>query len=106
MPRSKRGFLTERVREFERRCLIRILRRTKGNVSEAARLAGRDRVQVYRMATIYGIDLRQYRPPPEPDTSSEAGGVEGRGEGQQCAGSPVAQPAEKKHWFGVPIAPE
>ena len=41
--------LNEARREFEREYLVRILRITQGNVTRAARLAGRNRTEFYRL---------------------------------------------------------
>jgi len=42
--------------EFERGYLTRLLRATRGNISEAARLSGQHRPHIYRLLGKYGID--------------------------------------------------
>lgn len=52
-------FETEKI-EFERNYLTRLLKAAKGNVSEAARLSGQHRPQLYRLMQKYSIHPGQY----------------------------------------------
>ena len=49
------------INQFERGYLIRIIKRTKGNVSEAARIAGKERRSLGRLIKKHGIDIAEYR---------------------------------------------
>ena len=49
------------AREFERQVLIRLLRQSRGNVSEAARLAKTTRRNFHRLLLRYGIDTSTFR---------------------------------------------
>lgn len=51
------------VETFERQSIQEILTRTSGNVTEAARISGMDRVVLHRLIRKYGIDSRTYRDP-------------------------------------------
>lgn len=99
MRRRTDSYLAKRLREFERRCLIRILRRVEGDMSNAARIAGRDRSSFYGLLKRHEIDYRSFRrrrprltqhPPAET--------------------SPVAKPADRavaeraREWFGISVA--
>ena len=53
--------LAERVALFERRALIRILRKANGNVANAARLAGHNRTNFYRLLQRHGLDPSAFR---------------------------------------------
>jgi two-component system response regulator GlrR len=48
--------------QFEREYLITLLRRTRGQVSEAARLAGRNRTELYRLLNRYGLSPAMFKP--------------------------------------------
>jgi len=50
------------VAEFERTYLVRVLAETNGNVSSAARLAGKERRAFARLVKKHRIDTAQYRP--------------------------------------------
>jgi DNA-binding NtrC family response regulator len=58
------GSLDHRVWTFKTRCIVRILRRARGNIAEAARLAGRDRKAMYNLLRNHNIDPKLYRPAP------------------------------------------
>jgi two-component system response regulator GlrR len=47
--------------QFEREYLINLLRRTQGQVSEAARLAGRNRTELYRLLNRYGLSPAMFK---------------------------------------------
>jgi two-component system response regulator GlrR len=53
--------LAERVALFERRALIRIPRKANGNVANAARLAGHNRTNFYRLLQRHGLDPSAFR---------------------------------------------
>ena len=53
--------LTEARNRFERQYLVRLLRATHGNVSRAARLAGRDRSKFYQLLRRHHLDPAQFR---------------------------------------------
>jgi two-component system response regulator GlrR len=53
--------LTEARGRFERQYLVRLLRATHGNVSRAARLAGRDRSKFYQLLRRHHLDPAQFR---------------------------------------------
>jgi DNA-binding NtrC family response regulator len=54
------------VENFERQSISELLTRTRGNVTEAARISGMDRAALHRLMRKYGIDSHTYR---EPGTS-------------------------------------
>ncbi|MEZ4742559.1 MAG: sigma-54 dependent transcriptional regulator [Bdellovibrionota bacterium] len=54
--------LTDAKDEFEKRYLERLLRSTKGNVSQASRVAGRIRTDMYRLFAKYTLDPNDYKP--------------------------------------------
>jgi len=47
--------------EFERNYLVGVLRISEGNVANAARIAGRNRTEFYKLLNLYDIDPAQYR---------------------------------------------
>ncbi|MEM6639730.1 MAG: sigma 54-interacting transcriptional regulator [Pseudomonadota bacterium] len=53
--------LNEARSRFERQYLVRVLRRTKGNVSRAAKLAGRDRSKFYKLLHRHELDPATFR---------------------------------------------
>ena len=53
--------LEEARRDFERRYLASVLRITNGNVSHAARLAGRNRTEFYKLLARHGLDPAEHR---------------------------------------------
>jgi DNA-binding NtrC family response regulator len=52
---------TEAKEYFERSFLKKILSATRGNISEAARISGRFRSDIYRLIEKYGIDQEEFR---------------------------------------------
>lgn len=55
--------------QFEREYLIKLLRRTQGQVAEAARLAGRNRTELYRLLHRYGLKPAMFKDQESPDVS-------------------------------------
>ena len=53
--------LAEARAQFEREYLIKLLRRTQGQVTEAARLAGRNRTELYRLLQRYGLSPTMFK---------------------------------------------
>ncbi|MEO1574498.1 MAG: sigma 54-interacting transcriptional regulator, partial [Pseudomonadota bacterium] len=53
--------LNEARSRFERQYLVRVLRTTQGNVSHAARLAGRDRSKFYKLLHRHELDPGSFR---------------------------------------------
>ncbi len=47
--------------DFERNYLVSILRVTEGNVASAARIAGRNRTEFYKLLNQYGLDAATFR---------------------------------------------
>jgi hypothetical protein len=56
------GFLSARVNLFERRCLIRLIRKGEGSVTKAAKLAGRNRTEFYRLMKKHGLNNKEIWP--------------------------------------------
>jgi len=54
--------LNEARRAFEREYLVRILRMTRGNVTNAARLAGRNRTEFYRLLERHSLTPAMFKP--------------------------------------------
>jgi len=54
--------LDEARRTFEREYLVRILKMTAGNVSQAARLAGRNRTEFYRLLERHALEPGMFKP--------------------------------------------
>jgi two-component system response regulator GlrR len=48
--------------EFERNYLLTVLRITQGHVANAAKIAGRNRTEFYKLLNQHGIDPTQFRP--------------------------------------------
>jgi two-component system response regulator GlrR len=68
--------LDEARRVFERAYLVRVLTLTGGNVTRAARLAGRNRTEFYRLLERHSLAPSMFKEPPAgPDG---AGGVRPR----------------------------
>jgi two-component system, NtrC family, response regulator GlrR len=53
--------LKEAKQETERKYLIYVLRLTNGSVANAARIAGRNRTEFYKLLTAHGIDAADFR---------------------------------------------
>ena len=53
--------LKEAKLETERKYLVGVLRMTQGNVASAARIAGRNRTEFYKLLTTHGIDAADFR---------------------------------------------
>ena len=53
--------LKEAKHELERKYLISVLRVTNGNVANAARIAGRNRTEFYKLLSQHGIDAADFR---------------------------------------------
>lgn len=53
--------LKEARQEFERNYLVGVLRVTAGNVANAARIAGRNRTEFYKLLNQYNIDPAEFR---------------------------------------------
>ena len=62
--------LDEARRAFERDYLIRILKITAGNVTRAARLAGRNRTEFYRLLERHGLAPRMFKRSPGGDSAN------------------------------------
>ncbi|MCP5144168.1 MAG: sigma 54-interacting transcriptional regulator [Gammaproteobacteria bacterium] len=54
--------LKEAKDEFERNYLVSVLRITEGNVANAARVAGRNRTEFYKLLNQHGLDAGEFRP--------------------------------------------
>ncbi|MGR8949636.1 MAG: sigma-54-dependent transcriptional regulator [Gammaproteobacteria bacterium] len=54
--------LKEAKHDTERKYLISVLRMTEGNVANAARIAGRNRTEFYKLLTTHGLDAADFRP--------------------------------------------
>ena len=55
--------LDQARRAFERDYLVRILTMTAGNVTRAARLAGRNRTEFYRLLERHSLSPTTFKPP-------------------------------------------
>ena len=55
--------LDQARRAFEREYLARILTMTAGNVTRAARLAGRNRTEFYRLLDRHSLSPAMFKPP-------------------------------------------
>ncbi len=65
----------EAKQKFERDYLVRLLKLTDGNVSDAARLADRNRTEFYRLLQKNGLDPRRFRGGEEPVALERQGGI-------------------------------
>jgi transcriptional regulator of acetoin/glycerol metabolism len=54
-------FFKNRIRQFEKRCLIRILRKTGGNIRQAALLIDERRSRLYRILKRHGLKAQDFR---------------------------------------------
>jgi two-component system response regulator GlrR len=59
--------LDEARRAFERDYLTRILKITAGNVTQAARLAGRNRTEFYRLLDRHALEPAMFKASPRRD---------------------------------------
>ncbi len=59
--------LDQARRAFERDYLVRILKITQGNVTRAARLAGRNRTEFYRLLDRHELAPSAFKPSPRGD---------------------------------------
>ncbi|MGQ0511806.1 MAG: sigma-54 interaction domain-containing protein [Betaproteobacteria bacterium] len=64
--------LDEARRAFERDYLVRILKITTGNVTRAARLAGRNRTEFYRLLERHGLTPKMFKQSPQGDSANQA----------------------------------
>jgi two-component system response regulator GlrR len=64
--------LDEARRAFERDYLARILKITAGNVTQAARLAGRNRTEFYRLLDRHALEPGMFKPSPRGDRETRA----------------------------------
>ena len=55
------GLLDKRVNEFEKRCLIRLLKKTGGNLRKVALLVDTRRTRLYRTMKRHGIKIEDFR---------------------------------------------
>jgi len=55
------GWIDKRVKLFEKRCLIRVLRKTGGNVRQAALMTDIRRVRLYKMMKEHGLRIDDFR---------------------------------------------
>ncbi|WIX35052.1 two-component system response regulator GlrR [Salinicola sp. JS01] len=55
---------------FERSYLIKVLKITEGNVTQAARIAGRNRTDFYKLLARHELDPGAFKPSAMPDTTS------------------------------------
>ena len=55
------GWIDKRVKMFEKRCLARILRKTQGNIRQAAKLADIRRSRLYKMMAEHGLSISDFR---------------------------------------------
>ncbi|WP_353982246.1 two-component system response regulator GlrR [Salinicola endophyticus] len=55
---------------FERSYLIKVLKITEGNVTQAARIAGRNRTDFYKLLARHELDPGAFKPTAMPDTTS------------------------------------
>lgn len=53
--------LEEATRDFERGYLVRLLRMTQGNITNAARIAGRNRTDFYNLLNRHHLEAKQFR---------------------------------------------
>ena len=61
--------LDQARRAFERDYLVRILKITEGSVTRAARLAGRNRTEFYRLLNRHQLALSAFKPSPHGDAA-------------------------------------
>jgi DNA-binding NtrC family response regulator len=66
--------LDQARRAFERNYLVRILTMTSGNVTHAARLAGRNRTEFYRLLDRHSLLPSSFKPSRRDDRREEPAG--------------------------------
>ncbi|MGR8921703.1 MAG: two-component system response regulator GlrR, partial [Gammaproteobacteria bacterium] len=67
--------LKEAKAEFERNYLVSVLRISEGNVANAARIAGRNRTEFYKLLNQYDLEPAAYRASARaPDGEADGGG--------------------------------
>ena len=54
-------FFKTRLRRFEKRCLVRILRKTGGNIRQASLLIDERRSRLYRLLRRHGLKAEDFR---------------------------------------------
>ncbi len=59
--------LDQARRAFERDYLVRVLHLTRGNVTRAAQLAGRNRTEFYRLLDRHALSPAAFKPSPNGD---------------------------------------
>lgn len=62
---------------FEREYLVKVLRVTAGNVADAARIAGRNRTEFYKLLHQHGVDAAEFRSATAPSGAQPAANREG-----------------------------
>jgi len=73
--------LDEARRAFERDYLARILKITAGNVTHAARLAGRNRTEFYRLLDRHALEPGMFKPSSRADSENRANSAASRARG-------------------------
>jgi len=58
---NKAKSLTDAKKDFERKYVEDLLRSTQGSITEAARLAGRNRSDFYKIVQRHGVDVEQFK---------------------------------------------
>lgn len=58
---NKTKSLTDAKKDFERRYVEDLLRSTQGSITEAARLAGRNRSDFYKIVQRHGVDIERFK---------------------------------------------
>ncbi len=51
----------EKLEEFKKQTLTEYLEETRGNVTRAAKLAGRNRTEFYKVMKRHGLDFKNFR---------------------------------------------
>jgi len=55
------GWIDKRLELFEKRCLIRLMRKTVGNVRQAAKLTDTRRSKLYLLMKKHGLKINDFR---------------------------------------------
>ena len=61
MTTNSESWLSQRMRRFERRLLVLVMRRCNGVVTHAARAAGRNRTEFYRLLARHGLKPKAFK---------------------------------------------